>query len=123
LSAQQLNIRRGLLRGWIIVSAIWVLFVGVYDWPQLSEIFVAIEAPAAQGAVVLSPGQYACWAVRHSDNPFAFMNDDSGPQSPAQAWRRCIAYKMRIPVYALAPPLILLVLGYVIAWVMKGFKT
>ncbi len=122
ISLQRLNMRRGLLRVWIAVSAIWVLFVSVTSWSQLSEIFVAIEPPVGRGAVVLSPGPYACWAARHSDNPFAFRNDGAGPTSPAAAWRQCIAYKMQIPKLALAPPLALLIFGYAVAWVTKGFR-
>jgi hypothetical protein len=122
ISAQRLNMRRGLLRVWIVVSTIWVLFISVTSWSQLSGIFVAIEPPAGQGAMVLSPGPYACWAARHSDNPFAFINNGAGPTSPAEAWRQCIAYKMQMPEHALAPPLTLLGLGYAVAWVMKGFR-
>jgi hypothetical protein len=122
ISAQRFNMRRGLLRVWIGVSAIWVLFVSVTSWSQLSEIFVAIEPSVGRGAVVLAQGPYACWAARHSDNPFAFINDGAGPTSPAEAWRQCIAYKMQIPELALAPPLALLIFGYAVAWVAKGFR-
>ena len=116
--------RRGILRGWIVLSAIWVLFVAISGWAQLSEIFVAIEPPPGKGAVALSPGPYACWATRHSNNPFAFVPDELGvgPTSLAEARRQCVAYKMDIPVMALAPPLTLLVVGYAVAWVIKGFR-
>jgi len=86
---------------------------------NIAEIFETIEPPTGKGAVALAPGPYACWVTRHPDNPFAFM--DSGPKSLTEAWRQCMAYKMHIPVNALAPPLALLVLGYVGAWVTKGF--
>jgi hypothetical protein len=116
-----MNVKRGLLRAWIVGSLLWIAGVGIIGWSQLSEIFVTIEPPTDKGAVVLAPGPYACWAARHPDNPFAFM-DESDPKSPAEAWRRCVAYKVQIPEYAFAPPLILLVLGYVVAWVAKGFR-
>ena len=122
LPVQRLKLRRGLLRIWIVISAVWVLFVAVINWTQLSEIFVAVEPPAGQGAVILSPGPYACWAARHSDNPFSFMNDGSGPTTAVEAWRQCIAYKMEVPELALLLPLILLVIGYAVAWVIKGFR-
>jgi SEC-C motif len=60
ISAQRLNIRRGLLRTWIVISAIWILFAGVSSWTQLSEIFAPVETPAGQGAAALSPGPYVC---------------------------------------------------------------
>jgi len=115
--------RRGLLRVCFVASVIWVLFISINDWAELSELFVAIEPATGTGAVTLSPGPYACWVTRNPDNPFNFMKDDySGPRSLTEAWRQCVAYKMRIPVNALAPPLTLLVLGYVATWVLKGFR-
>ena len=119
-----LNMRQGILRIWIVASVIWVLLVGINGWAEMSEIFVGIEPAAGKGAITLSPGPYACWVARNPDNPFNFMKDDySGPRSLPEAWRQCAAFKMRIPINALGPPLILLVLGYVGAWVMKGFRT
>lgn len=115
-----LNMRRGLLRLWLVVSVVWVLVIGINGWAQLLEIFETIEPPTGKGAVALAPGPYACWVTRHPENPFAFM--DSGPKSLTEAWRQCMAYKMHLPVNALAPPLALLVLGYVGAWVTKGFS-
>jgi hypothetical protein len=121
-----MNMRRGLLRAWVAVSAIWILLICIIGWGQLSEVFVAIEPPAGKGAVALAPGPFACWATRHVDNMFAIR----GPTFPldealplAEAWRQCIAYKLQIPVEALAPPLILLALGLVFSWVVTGFKT
>jgi hypothetical protein len=122
ISAQRLNIRRGLLRTWIVISVIWILFVGISYRTQLSEIFVAVEPPADLGAVALSPGPYACWATRHPENPYAFMSGPTGPNSLVDAWRECVAYKMRIPMNALAPPVALLIFGYVAAWVIRGFR-
>jgi hypothetical protein len=122
VSAQRLNIRRGLLRAWIVISAIWILFVGVSGWTQLSAIFVPVETPAGQGAAALSPGPYACWATRHADNPYAFVSGPTGPTSLADAWRQCVAYETHMPLKALGPPLALLVFGYVAAWVIRGFR-
>jgi hypothetical protein len=121
-----MNWRRGLLRVWMILSAIWVLFISINRWDQLSEIFFAIEPPADRGAVSLSPGPYACWATRNADNPFAIITpgaDTSADLTLAKAWQRCIAYKLEIPVQALAPPLMLLALGLACSWAAKGFKT
>ncbi len=122
ISAQRLNIRRGLLRTWIVISVIWIVFVGVSDWTQLSEIFVAVEPPAGLGAVALSPGPYACWATRHPENPYALMSGPTGPNSLVDAWRECVAHKMQIPLNALGPPVALLIFGYVAAWVIRGFR-
>jgi hypothetical protein len=120
---QRLNVRRGLLRVWVVASVIWILVVGVNGWAELSEVFVAVEPAAGEGAVTLPPGPYACWVTRNPDNPFNFMRDGYlGPRSMAEAWQKCVVYKMHIPVNALAPPLALLILGYVGEWLIKGFK-
>ena len=122
ISVQRLNIRRGLLRMWIVFSAIWILFVGINGWTQLSESFVVVEPPEGQGAAALSPGPYACWAARHPDNPYAFVSGPTGPTSLVDAWRQCVAYEMHTPLKALGPPIALLVFGYVAAWVIRGFR-
>jgi hypothetical protein len=122
ISSQRLNIRRGLLRTWIVISVIWILFVGVGDWTQLSETFVAVEPPTGLGAAALSPGPYACWAARHPDNPYAFVSGPTGPASLVDAWRQCVVYKMHTPLNALGPPVALLVFGYLAAWVIRGFR-
>jgi hypothetical protein len=123
-----MNMRRGLLRAWIVVSAIWMLLVCINGWGQLSEMFVAIEPPADRGAVTLPPGPYACWATRNADNMFVIRSPEyptlaDETMSLAEAWRRCIAYKLQIPAEALVPPIILLALGLVLSWVVRGFKT
>ena len=109
ITAKRINARRGLFRIWMVVSAMWVLVVGITHWTQLSKIFVAVEPLAGQGAASLPPGPYACWATRNSDNIFAFngSNDpnDPAPTSIVDAWRQCVIYKMDIPIVALAPPL------------------
>jgi hypothetical protein len=117
-----MNLQRGLLRAWVVVSAAWVLFIGVNDWAQLSEIFVDVEPPPGQGAVSLPPGPYACWAARHPDNPFGKFYPGMEGMSPAEVRRQCITYKLQVPMNALAPPLILLVFGYLVAWVVRGFR-
>ena len=122
ISGQRLNLRRGLLRTWIVVSALWILFVVVSGWTQLSEVFAPVEPPAGQGAVALSPGPYACWATRHPDNPYAFVSGPTAPTSLVDAWRQCVVYKMHTPLDALGPPVALLVFGYVAAWVIRGFR-
>jgi hypothetical protein len=122
ISAQRLNIRRGLLRMWIVLSAIWILFVGVSGWTRLSETFVAVEPPTSQGAVALSPGPYSCWATRHPENPYGFVSGPTGPTSLIDAWRQCVVYEMHIPLNALGPPIAVLVLGFVAAWVIRGFR-
>jgi hypothetical protein len=126
IAPKRINARRGLFRIWIVVSAMWVLVVGIANWTQLSKIFVAIEPQAGQGAVSLPRGPYACWATRHSDNIFAFNdnNDDKdpAPTSLVDAWRQCLIYKMDVPMVALAPPLALLIGGSAVGWVIKGFR-
>jgi hypothetical protein len=111
---------------WVVVSIVWVLFIVINDWDQLLEIFTAIEPPPGEGGVALPPGLYECWATRNADNPFVIIQPGvktSANMSLTTAWRRCIAYKLQIPMKALAPPLMLLALGLVFSWVAKGFKT
>ena len=122
-----MNLRQGLLPVRVVASIDgWVLCIVITDWDQLSDIFTAIEPPPGSGGIVLPPGPYECWATRHADNPFVITQ----PRSPATsdmslttAWRRCITYKLQIPMKALAPPLMLLALGLVSSWAAKGFKT
>ena len=118
----RLNIGRGLLRAWIIISVLWIVVVCRANWDQLSTIFAAVEPTEGKGAVTLSHGQYACWVARHSDNPFAFLVDGTGPKSVADAWRQCMAYKFEIPEAALLPPLAMLAFGFLMRWVKRGFQ-
>ena len=121
-----MNIRRRLLRVWVVVSVIWVLLICVNRWDQLSEIFVAIEPPPGKGAIVLPPGPYACWATRNADNVFVIIDpfaDTSADMTLAQAWQRCITYKLQVPMQALVPPFMLLSLGLALSWIVKGFKS
>ena len=120
-----MDIQRGMLRLWIAVSILWFAAICVAFADQLSEIFRAIEPPEGQGAIVLPLGEYASWAIRHSDNPYAFFVDPFQPEHPTtllQAWRICIAHKVRIPAIALGPPLALLILGFVVGWIVRGFQ-
>jgi hypothetical protein len=120
-----LRVARGLLRVWVVVSIVWVLFIVISGWDQLSEIFTAIEPPPGEGGVVLPPGPYACWATRNADNPFVIIQpgvETSANMSLTTAWRRCITYKMQIPIQALAPPLMLLALGSALVWAFRGFR-
>ena len=117
-----MNIRRGLFRLWVAVSAIWVAVVCVAFWDQLSEIFTVVEPPQGQGAIVLPLGDYACWVTRQKPfiiDPFRRPED---PQTLSQAWRMCIAHKAQVPAIALGPPLAVLALAFVIRWIAKGFQ-
>ncbi len=110
-----MNWRRGLIRAWAILSMLWLLGSVAVGASQLLEIFVPIEPPAAKGAVSLPAEQFACWVIRHSDNPFATLPIE-------EAWKQCIKYRLRVPVIAFLPPLIVLALGYACMWVWKGFE-
>ena len=74
---------------------------------------------------MLPLGPYACWATRNADNPFVIIQpgvETSANMSLTTAWRRCITYKMQIPIQALAPPLMLLALGSALVWAFRGFR-
>jgi hypothetical protein len=120
------NVRRGLFRVWLVISALWIGGVCLIYSTEIANIFVAEEPPQGQGAVTLAPGPYACWALRNSDNPFAWDSPRHGPGPPdfmdlAGAWQGCLAYKLAVPALALLPPLALIVLGYVVIWILRGF--
>jgi hypothetical protein len=120
-----MNIRRGLFRLWVAVSALWVAIVCVAFWDQLSVIFTVVEPPQGQAPVDLPLGDYACWAIRSWDHRFDHFVDPFHPELPrtlVQAWRMCIAHKAQVPAIALSPPLAVLALAFVIRWIAKGFQ-
>jgi hypothetical protein len=121
-----MSIRRGLLRVWILASAVWVAGTVYTGWTELSEMadgdkydYLISAAPE-----VFSTGQQACLATRANKPVNAF--DDIAPDKPAvmeRLRRQCVDYRMHIPMVTLVPPLALLAFGYAIAWVIGGFKT
>jgi hypothetical protein len=111
-----MNWRRGLLRAWVVISALWVLGSVAIGASELLEIFVPTEHLPKEGAVGLPAEQYACWVIRHGDNPFVTTLPID------EAWKQCTKYRLRVPVIALLPPLIVLALGYACRWVWKGFE-
>src|SRR5208337_3688066 len=111
-----MNWRRGLLRAWAILSALWVLGSVAIGASQRLEIFVPFEPPPAKGTPSLVPlEQYACWVTRHSDKATMTLPID-------EAWKECVKYRLQVPAIALLPPLIVLALGYACRWVWKGFE-
>jgi hypothetical protein len=86
---------------------------------EFSTIFTAIGPSANYGGE-----SYACRVARDWDHrsPLDQMVVDA-PTSLAEAWWRCLYYKLDIPMTALVPPVALLVLGYAIAWAINGFRT
>jgi hypothetical protein len=117
-----MNIRRGLFRLWVAVSALWMAIVCVAFWDQLSVIFTVVEPPQGQGTVVLSLGDHACWLTRHTE--FVSFVDPFDPEKPTtllQAWRMCVAHKAQVPAIALGPPLAVFAFALVIGWIAKGF--
>jgi hypothetical protein len=108
---------RGLLRAWVLVSIVWVLLVCIVGSAHLAEIFTAIEPLPDQGVVSLPLGPRACWIARHPDNPFRQY-----VMPLAEAWRQCIVYKLRMPAIAAIPPFVVLMFGYLVAWVVRRYR-
>ena len=102
--------RRGLLRLWLLVSALWV---GVVAWIAYYSAVVPRLAAAAQDT---------CFAAREADrnlgNPFGCFTGAS-PFADLVPWSSDI---MQYGTWAFAPVVAPLVLGLSIAWVLAGFR-
>jgi hypothetical protein len=99
--------RRGLLRLWLLGSALWV---GVVAWIAYYSVVVPRQAAAT------------CFETRKADstlgNPFDCF-DSASPFADLIPWSSDI---MKYGTWAFAPVVATLVLGLSIAWVLAGFR-
>ena len=109
---------------WVVATLVWVSAVFVFSWNDVSNLLVAVEPPEGSGAMVLGTGDYACWALKHSDNRFVFIDDEWGkrPKNATEATVTCAIHKAKVPALAILPPLFALLLGVASMWVLKGFR-
>jgi hypothetical protein len=102
--------RRGLLRLWLLISAIWI---GLVAWIAYYNAVVPRQAAAAYNA---------CFEARKADstlgNPFGCF-DGASPFADLVPWSSDI---IKYGTWAFAPVIATLVLGFSIAWVLAGFR-
>ena len=104
-----MNYRRGLLRLWLLASVLWIALVG---WLYVSEITIALQSSPVV-AEAKPPG--AASSMTKEDNPFLSMKRsryDKKPESMLPGIARA----------AFLPPLLLLALGVMFGWALRGFK-
>ena len=111
-----MRITRGLFRLWVVASVLWMLFVGVMTWQTWPVVL-----KASSETVVLENG-YA----KPPFDPSKPFTDDTG-----QMWanaRALFEAERRDAVVkgasiAIAPPLVVFILGMALLWVVRGFRT
>jgi hypothetical protein len=104
-----MNWRRGLYRSWIAGSIIWVVFV-IWAWPPATYVLCSVRPTQAWVDETRHAG--------HTDQEiiaFLVKQDSQAHQDPV--WWMVGA----LVVVSLAPPLLLLAVGEVIAWIRRGF--
>ena len=95
-----MNWRRGFMRLWMLVTALWVVFVAV-----------------GSGCVVWRFGRFEHAGLLTEDELFGWQ---SWP-----IWDVCNVTPMtpwQYTALALAPPLIMLAIGLGVTWIAKGFR-
>jgi hypothetical protein len=103
--------RRGFWRLWLVLSLLWIVAVGVYAWKEepwvmSSRMRTCMDAKEAQGANLLSCFEYTEIARLRQ-----------GPVGSADIAAAAKEYA----AFALIPPLVVLGLGLLGAWVASGF--
>jgi hypothetical protein len=110
-----MNLRRGLLRFWVVLSLAWIIAVGVHGYLQLGE-----------------PGLWGTYQVAKAlvgSNPF----DKRWPATATQEEKReemlekVQWLEARIEVrphlaWAFGPPLAVLIIGAALGWAVAGFR-
>ena len=123
-----MTIGRGLLKLWVVLSVCWVLVIGASTWSTLRvDALVPVPDFATEGTNADSfkpvDPEEVRWGV---SIPFDCLSDD--PRTPP---RKCYledhskerARQIKTgAVLALAPPIVVLILGLAFAWVVKGFR-
>ena len=112
-----MRILRGLFRLWVVASVIWMLSVGVMTW-----LTWPVEPKASSETVVLENG-YA----KPPFDPSKPFTDVATGQMWANA-RALFEAERRDAVVkgasiAIAPPLVVFILGMALLWVVRGFRT
>ena len=130
-----MNWRRGLLRLWVVFSLVWLLGCGVWGLSQRHAGIGAkfpVTDPNGLKFVVTAPvgatKADVLYFVRNSD-VVKMRQADCGKQHSVSC-RREIPVQMpgviedvvRVLVFSIAVPLIVLILGLIFGWVILGFQ-
>lgn len=121
-----MNWRRGFIRLWLALSVLWLMGV---SWVGYFEVI----APRNKAA-----SEHACFETRKSNramgNPFDCFDGNTTPAPPtgfvAERPTRDIAFDDLVPLsayltylmIAFLPVIIVLLLGWAIAWIIGGFR-
>ena len=114
-----MNWRRGLIRAWVALSAVWLLVAGVFainDWVEYSD-----SARATWAFCRMTPDELKAlgwkretWCSNRWEfappNPFAQFGGIPTPSLLTEAG------------FTLAPPLVVLAFGFVVGWILRGFS-
>ena len=100
-----MNWKRGLLRLWLLLALLWSLAIAGLCWMEVKD------GPYSNGlvtdTVVAKTGEPV---ARFRENPYR----EFIPVDQVISWRRLLAIWV-------GPPLLTLLLGYVLLWIGRGF--
>ena len=112
-----MRITRGLFRLWVVASVLWMLFVGVMTWQTWPVVL-----KASSETVVLENGH-----AKPPFDPTRPFTDAATGQTWPDAWTLFKAQRPDAVVkgasIAIAPPLVVFILGMALLWVVRGFRT
>jgi hypothetical protein len=146
-----MNWRRGLLRLWLAVSALWLIIVGVLFYPQVVSPYIEPRAyiltddlkffeldnvsdsqdrdfRAAYQTEIEFPNKVTLFAKDETPKPVLdtqsknFYEQHVKPREAELATARWQSSEMA-SASGLLPPLALLLFGWVIGWIVSGFKS
>ena len=117
-----INWRRGLLRLWVIASVLWCVVVfslGILENKTASRESRVALAPCKNGASSCEPWERD-WGKVGGLKPGSIVTEQGIVTQPngGTAWEAIAA----ITPWAIAPPLVVLVLGASLCWAFVGFR-
>ena len=120
-----MNVRRGLFRIWVVSSAVWVIAIGALTVSEIRAVdsywMYADQRKAAAHQLE------DCASLPQEDQPLCDQINRAvvlaraelnGLEADARSQR---LYKGGLA--AAIPPIALFVLGYIVAWVVRGFRS
>lgn|GEM_PF-4341762 len=108
---------------WVLVALIWVVSVVVLWTPQLKmDLNLAFNAPAPSDASL--PDIEACEEINREEyeEEYAFCIASSYLEAERATPAVARVRLMEFAAVVLLPPLALLVIGWLIDWVVRGFR-
>lgn len=141
---------RGFFRLWILLSAVWVVIVGVFSWPQIhkpfvpSHVFIEYTGDRAWGffsdealkarelvtrkfyVEVEVEGAPGITYIGAGGEKLANSMKQKAPLMvdfyEAQVSTRRASALRSAASFGLVPPLILIIAGALVAWALRGFR-